>query len=97
MWDAFQREVLEAMGHALYQPRGAEPTSSAPASAAPATGTTARGLPEPIPRGLLQALARAAGVAPEALPPLPALAELRTPAGKRALWPTLRGLRRSRR
>jgi hypothetical protein len=87
MWDAFQREMLEAMGHAVYVPR----TQSAP----PVAAATGAGLPQPIPRGLLQALARAAGVAPEALPPLPPVAQLRTPAGKRALWPELRRLRRS--
>ena len=89
MWDAFQREMLEAMGHAVYVPRA----QAAPA-VAPATAT---GLAEPVPRGLLQAIARAAGVAPEALPALPPLAQLRTPAGKRALWPQLRRLRRSAR
>jgi hypothetical protein len=89
MWDAFQREMLEAMGHAVYVPRSsaASPAASLPASTA--------GLGEPVPRGLLEALARAAGVAPDALPALPPLAQLRTPAGKRALWPRLRGMRRS--
>ena len=87
MWDAFQREALEAMGHVLYAPRA--PTSAP----APAPASTA-GLDAPVPRGLLQALARAAGVRPDALPPLPPLAQLRTPAGKRALWPQLRALRR---
>ena len=85
VWDAFQREVLEAMGHAVYAPRAQ--------SAAAAPAATAAGLPPPIPRGLLQALARAAGVAPEALPPLPPVDQLRTPSGKRALWPVLRRLR----
>jgi hypothetical protein len=89
MWDAFQREMLEAMGHTVYVPR-----ARAASAVAPATTT---GLAEPVPRGLLQAVARAAGVAPEALPPLPSLAQLRTPAAKRALWPELRRLRRSAR
>ena len=88
MWDAFQREMLEAMGHAVYVPRTQDALPAPPAAA---------GLTQPIPRGLLQAIARAAGVAPEALPPLPPLAQLRTPAGKRALWPALRRLRRSAR
>jgi hypothetical protein len=92
MWDAFQREMLEAMGHAVYVSR----TSAAPpAQSTPSLSSTTAGLGEPVPRGLLQALARAAGVAPDALPALPPLAQLRTPAGKRALWPRLRGLRRS--
>jgi hypothetical protein len=92
MWDAFQREMLEAMGHAVYVPRT---SAASPAPSMPATPSTTSGLGEPVPRGLLQALARAAGVAPDALPALPPLAQLRTPAGKRALWPRLRGLRRS--
>lgn len=91
MWDAFQREALEAMGHVVYAPRTHAP-ALAPAQAAP---SDAMGLPQPVPRGLLQALARAAGVRPDALPPLPPLAQLRTPAGKRALWPQLRALRGS--
>ena len=90
MWDAFQREMLEAMGHAVYVPRAQQP-------APPTQPASVAGLGEPVPRGLLQALARAAGVAPDALPPLPPLAQLRTPAGKRALWPQLRRLRRSAR
>jgi len=89
MWDAFQREMLEAMGHAVYVPR------TPAASSVPSSPSSTAGLGEPVPRGLLQALARAAGVAPDALPALPPLAQLRTPAGKRALWPRLRGLRRS--
>ena len=93
MWDAFQREALEAMGHVLYAPRAQAPTAALPSPAAASTA----GLDAPVPRGLLQALARAAGVAPEALPPLPPVAELRTPTGKRALWPVLRRLRRGAR
>jgi hypothetical protein len=91
MWDAFQREMLEAMGHVVLVPRPpvASPTPSMPSATA--------GLGEPVPRGLLQALARAARVAPDALPALPPLAQLRTPAGKRALWPQLRALRRGSR
>lgn len=92
MWDAFQREALEAMGHVLYAPRAQAPTAAPPSPSA-----SMAGLDAPVPRGLLQALARAAGVRPDALPPLPPLAQLRTPAGKRALWPRLRALRRSAR
>jgi hypothetical protein len=92
MWDAFQREALEAMGHVLYAPRAPAPTAALPPPSASMAGMDA-----PVPRGLLQALARAAGVRPDALPPLPPLAQLRTPAGKRALWPRLRALRRSAR
>ena len=43
---------------------------------------------------LLQALARASGIEVARLPQLPSPAQLRTPAGKRALWPRLRALRR---
>lgn len=43
---------------------------------------------------LLQALARAVGIEVAQLPQLPSPAHLRTPAGKRALWPRLRALRR---
>lgn len=89
-WDAFQREMLEAMGHAVYAPRAQSAPGAAPAA-------TATGLPAPVPRGLLQALARAAGVAPESLPPLPPAEHLRTPSGKRALWPVLRRMRRATR
>jgi hypothetical protein len=96
MWDPFQREMLEAMGHAVYVPRAAA-AAHASAPELPSSPASRAGLGEPVPRGLLQALARAAGVAPEALPPLPPLAQLRTPAGKRALWPQLRALRRGAR
>jgi hypothetical protein len=83
MWDAFQQEVLQALGHALYVPR-------APAAASPPVADVTG---EPLPPALLAALARAAGVESDALPPLPPLARLRTPAGKRALWPQLRRMR----
>ena len=43
---------------------------------------------------LTQAIAKAAKASLEALPKLPALAQLRTPAAKRALWPQLRALRK---
>lgn len=43
---------------------------------------------------LLEALAHAAGTGVTQLPQLPSPAQLRTPAGKRALWPRLRALRR---
>ena len=46
---------------------------------------------------LLQACARAANVPVARLPALPALAEMRTPAAKRALWPQLRALRKAAR
>lgn len=90
MWDAFQRDVLAALGHTVYVPR-ARP------GAASASDDVRAGGHGDLPPALLQALARAAGVPVDALPPLPPVAQLRTAAGKRALWPRLRGLRRERR
>jgi hypothetical protein len=46
---------------------------------------------------LTQAIARAAKTDLAALPKLPSLAQLRTPAAKRALWPQLRALRKAAR
>ena len=50
---------------------------------------------EPEAPPLLRACAHAANVRVAQLPPLPPLAELRTPAAKRALWPRLRALRKA--
>ncbi|HET6436133.1 MAG TPA: hypothetical protein VFG18_10590 [Xanthomonadaceae bacterium] len=91
MWDAFQQDVLAALGHTLYVPRAQPGAATAP------DDVRAVGAHGDLPPALLQALARAAGVPVDALPPLPPAAQLRTPAGKRALWPRLRGLRRERR
>ena len=93
MWDAFQREMLSALGHevmVLATAKDAEPVEASPAEAAPAKAQLdATGMP-PLQRALLRAVggdaARLAG--------LPPLAQLRTPAAKRALWPRLRALRR---
>ena len=52
--------------------------------------------PPPAPP-LVQAIADAANLPVAALPPLPPIDELRTPAAKRALWPRLRALRTSSR
>jgi hypothetical protein len=84
MWDPFQREVLAALGHALLVP-----------VAARAGGLSQDGAADADLPPLLRALARAAGGDPARLPPLPPLAELRSPAAKRALWPRLRALRRA--
>lgn len=84
-WDRFQRDVLAGLGHQLYVLQRAD---------APA-GEAVADVPAVPP--LLAAIARAAGMDPRALPPLPPAETLRTPAGKRALWPRLRALRRSRR
>ena len=52
--------------------------------------------PPPAPP-LLQAIAHAANVPTAALPPLPSIEQLRTPAAKRGLWPQLRALRKGSR
>jgi len=102
MWDSFQQEMLAALGHVVYRPAGAdsEPdpvvtkvAGDLEAVAAPAQAPRGNGA---VPPSLLRALARAAAVAPAQLPALPALPRLRSAAGKRALWPALRALRRSR-
>ena len=85
MWDAFQREVLSALGHEVL---ALVPTDAPGTAAAPAIDAT--GMPP-----LQQALLRAVGGDPARLAGLPPLAELRTPAAKRALWPRLRALRRA--
>ena len=81
-WDPWQREVLEALGHRVYE---AVAPSRLPATRDP----------------LLLALLRAAGRGPDhddaagllaAWPPAAALRG--NAAAKRALWPTLRALRR---
>lgn len=82
--DGFQREMLAALGHQVY-------VLSPAVAPTPGTRPGAEG------SSLLEAIARAAGVAPGELPPLPPVEALRTPAGKRAAWPRLRALRRSRR
>lgn len=100
MWDAFQREVLVAMGHTLLVPVAAAPPAHGPVATPvaepappPRRAAVATGAPQPP---LLHALALAAGVDPDqiahrvALPPLDAL---RAPAAKRGLWPQLRRLR----
>ena len=82
MWDPFQREILAALGHA--------PLVLAP--------------PEVPDDPLLHAVLRAAGRDRDSddlaqlLRVLPAVASLRgSAAGKRALWPRLRHLRRRER
>ena len=85
MWDAFQREVLSALGHEVL---ALVATGAAGTAIAPAIDAT--GMP-----ALQQALLRAVGGDPARLAGLPPLAQLRTPAAKRALWPRLRALRRA--
>jgi hypothetical protein len=102
MWDAFQREVLGAMGHTLLVPVAAQEGDKAAAAMprAPAADADTGARP-----ALLRALALAAGI-DDTRPgngrrdiaqfiALPSLAELRTPAAKRSLWPRLRALRKT--
>lgn len=89
-WDAFQREVLAELGHVLYRADGRN-QAGAPDAAGPVLPST--GDPP-----MLARVARAAGVAPEALPSAvrEAAGALRgDPDAKRALWPALRTLRRA--
>ena len=101
MWDAFQREVLGAMGHTLLVPVAAQPSEKAAVIPhAPVADADAGARP-----ALLRALALAAGIDDTRpgsvhrdivkLIPLPSLAELRTPVAKRSLWPRLRALRKT--
>lgn len=82
-WSIEQRRVLGLLGIALYERAGTAPVATPGA---------------PLPQALTRALRRAAGLAgDEALPfALPPADTLRTPAGKRALWPALRTLRKGR-
>jgi hypothetical protein len=108
MWDAFQREVLGAMGHTLLVPAARQALETA-APAQPALPPNRQPQPQPQPQphapaadagarpALLHALARAAGTDGDirqymALPPL---ADLRTPLAKRRLWPSLRAMRKA--
>jgi len=102
MWDAFQREMLGAMGHTLLVPIAAQTSETAAPvlPRAPVADANAGARP-----ALLRALALAAGI-DETRPgsghrdisqciDLPSLAELRTPVAKRSLWPRLRALRKT--
>lgn len=81
-WDAFQREMLDALGHQVYALAGAEPE--------PALDRAAL---TPLQRAVLRAAGSRDSTAPDAL--LAAAASLRAnAAAKRALWPRLRALRR---
>ena len=97
MWDAFQRDVLGAMGHTLLVPAAGAPPLAPPVLLPPENATRAGAASRPA---LLQALALAAGLDAQAdlagLAALPPLHELRTPAAKRLLWPRLRRLRSGR-
>lgn len=97
MWHPFQREVLDALGHALYQRRGLA-EGAAPSDSIAAAGVSPQPTVDRGQAGLLGAIARAAGIAPDrlaiALPELSSPQSLRgDAAAKRALWPRLRALR----
>ena len=88
-WDGFQRAALAELGHVLYRLPDASPA-----------GATTEGVAPDAP--MLARLARAAGVAPDALLSRPDIAaqsaHLRGNAdAKRALWPRLRAMRRESR
>lgn len=102
MWDAFQREVLTALGHTVFVPAAAVdilPVGSMPVGSIPAGSMPAGSLSAPMvaatdaPSVLLRALARAAGVDAGQLGDLPPLDQLRNATAKRALWPRLRAMR----
>lgn len=87
-WDPFQREVIAELGLVAYQ-----------ASSQASTASMSAGAHDPR---MLARVARAAGLAPEALQAsAPAIAAACAglagdAAAKRALWPRLRRLRRER-
>ncbi len=88
-WDGFQREMLAALGHEVFELAAAAPAGTA--AVTDAAAATMIGMPP-----LVHAIARAAGLDVSALPALPPVEALRSPAAKRALWPRLRALRRAR-
>ncbi len=91
-WDGFQRAVLAELGHVLYRLPDA-PVPAAGVGDAPTVDAPTVDAP------MLARLARAAGMAPDALLARADIAaqsaRLRgDAAAKRALWPRLRALRR---
>lgn len=90
-WDPFQREMLEALGHSVYeQVLPGETTQQMPLHRL----QQSEGLDTSL---LMSAIAQAAAVKITALPNTINWQVLRTdPAAKRALWPQLRGLRAGR-
>jgi hypothetical protein len=90
-WNPQQQAMLSAMGYTLYRQAGAVPAAM---PAAVSRGDVAPGAQTDR---LLQALARAAGGHDLAALALPPIEQLRASgAVKRALWPSLRALRRKR-
>lgn len=80
-WDAFQREMLDALGHSVYRLADAE--QSAPEFDAAAL--------TPLQRSVLRAAGRGE---PDASLLAAAKALRANAAAKRALWPRLRAMRR---
>lgn len=97
-WNPQQQAMLSAMGYTLYRQAGAPVPMPSAGEASPAPAGTARNAaPSGSGDRLLQALARAAGGHDLATLALPPLEQLRASgAAKRALWPSLRALRRKR-
>jgi hypothetical protein len=93
MWDAFQREVLAALGHEVLVLATANAADADRVRGEPVQAATVQAAGAMPP--LQQALLRAVGGDAARLAGLPPLDQLRTPAAKRALWPRLRALRRS--
>lgn len=100
-WDPFQREVLAELGHVVYRQAGAEFNSAS--VFAPATAPLHAAAPAShgdfIDASMLARIARAAAMSTDdmqaRLGELSLSAGLRgNPAGKRALWPRLRAMRR---
>ncbi|MCX7033984.1 MAG: hypothetical protein NT046_08445 [Arenimonas sp.] len=93
-WNPQQQAMLSAMGYTLYRQAGAVPAAMPALPAAVSRGDVAPGAQADR---LLQALARAAGGHDLAALALPPIEQLRASgAAKRALWPSLRALRRKR-
>lgn len=89
LWSAEQDRVLRAMGYTPYARAGLAPAPEAPVSPMTSVAMGDSGF-----EALRAALRRAAGDRDTAAL-VGDLARLRRdPAGKRALWPTLRALRR---
>jgi hypothetical protein len=96
-WNPQQQAMLSAMGYTLYRQAGAPvPMAAAGANTAFEAARPPASPGAPADR-LLQALARAAGGHDLAALALPPIEQLRASgAAKRALWPSLRALRRKR-
>lgn len=93
-WDPFQQEVLAELGHVLYRQAGVAVADDAVHTAPSPTNV------ESIDAPMLARVARAAGMSvgdmQVRIGDMQVIAGLRgNPAAKRALWPRLRGWRKS--